>query len=184
MSISWLSAPDKADFSKIAGAKYHFDGDKCTFQLGGRFDPQTGKLTECSMLHWYFGGETDVHAQVKVDQEGRLSKVDFQIPSCFGYTFTNRKQDQDVRRLVQTWYSGLNPDAEDIEVWSIEILENFNTGWETKYFVCDEPLFIRQEDGSLLLNASVKGIRGAAFPCAYLSEIMDPALFSMPRGLE
>lgn len=165
-------------------AEYHFDGDKCSFQLGGRFDPQAGKLKECSTFHWYFDGETDVVARVKVDQEGKLYQVDFQIPSCFGYTFTNRKQDQDVRRLVQTWYSGLNLDAENIEVWSIEILENFSTGWETKYFVCDEPLFVRQEDGSLLLNAGVKGIRGAVFPCAYLSEIMDPALFSMPRGLE
>ena len=64
----------------------------------------------------------------------------------------------------------------------IDVLENEE--WITKYFVCDEPLFTRLEDGSLRINTEIKDVKGYGFPYLYLSEIMEPELFSLPAGMQ
>lgn len=165
-------------------AGYHFDGRQCSFQVYGNFDPKTGKMKECTLNRWYFSGGTDVCAEVKADGNGSLAAVDFQVPSSFAYVFTNGKNDSDIRKRAKTMYHGVDLDAEGIEIWSIDVLEDMNKGWITKTFVCDEPLFTRQEDGSLALNVELKDVKGHDFPYPYLKDFMDSALFSMPCGMK
>ena len=163
-------------------AGYHFDGHESSFQINGYFDPNTGKLTECRMMRWYTGGGAELCAEVTTDGSGNLAKIDYQMPSRFIYTFTNGKDNSDIRKRAERMNSGVDLDAEGIEIWLIEFVEDMNKGWVTETFVCDEPLFIRAEDGSLALNRDLKDVKGRDFPHPYLCELMDPALFSMPRG--
>ena len=164
-------------------AEYHFDSDKGSFQIRATFDPKTGKLKECELTRSYFDGKTDLAADVKADSSGSLTFVDIQVPSRFAYLFRNGKNDQNIRKSAKKMYPGADLDAEGIEIWSLEVLEDMKNGWVTKTFVCDEPLFIRQEDGSLALNAEVKDVKGHDFPFSHLSALMDPALFSLPCGM-
>ena len=165
-------------------AGYHFDGSQCSFQVYGTFDPKTGRMKECTLERWHFARGTDVYATVKVDGSGNLAAVGLQVPSAFAYTFTNGKNDSNIRKRAKTMYHGVDLDAEDIEIWSIEVLEDMKKGWITRTFVCDEPLFIRTEDGSLALNWELKDVKEHSFPYSYLAGLMDPALFSMPRGMK
>ena len=41
----------------------------------------------------------------------------------------------------------------------------------------------RQPDGSLRLNTEIKDVKGRDFPYQYLSELMEPELFSLPTGM-
>ena len=164
-------------------ASYRFDGNQCSFHVSGTFDPKTGKLKECSLNRSHFGGGNDIYAEVKVDGSGKLAVVDFQVPSSFAYIFTSGRNSKEIRKRAKTMYNGVDLDAEGLEIWSIEVLENMSKGWVTKTFVCEEPLFTRLEDGSLAINTDVKDVKGHDFPYRYLSALMDPALFSMPRWM-
>lgn len=162
--------------------EYHFDGDKCSFQIQGNFDKKTGKLTDCRLFRWYFEeGGADLDAQVKADGEGKILSVSMQCPGSFAYILTSGNGSSDIRSSAKRMYSKVDLDAEGIEIWRIEVLENER--WVTKTFVCNEPLFTRLEDGSLRLNTEIKDVKGRDFPYQYLSELMEPELFSLPTGM-
>ena len=104
-----------------------------------------------------------------------------QYPGSFAYILTSGNGSSDIRSSVKRMYSKVDLDAEGIEIWRIDVLENER--WVTKTFVCNEPLFTRLEDGSLRLNTEIKDVKGRDFPYQYLSELMEPELFSLPTGM-
>ena len=163
-------------------AGYHFDGDACSFQIEGNFDKKTGKMTRCRLFRWCFGNGAELDAEVELDGDGKIRSVSMQCPGVFIYTLTNGKNDSNIRKLAKSAYFKADLDAEGVEVWMIDVLENEE--WITKYFVCDEPLFTRLEDGSLRINTEIRDVNGYGFPYLYLSEIMEPELFSLPAGMQ
>ncbi len=176
-SLQWEVYPDGRPLRVV----YHFDGDECSLQVEGYFDKKTGKLTQCRLSRWRFGSGAELDAEVELDGEGKIKSVSMQCPSGFAYILTNGKNDDNIRNSAKKLYSKVDLDAEGVEVWMIDVLENEE--WISKTFVCDEPLFTRLEDGSLRINTEIKDVKGYDFPYRYLSEIMEPELFSMPAGL-